>query len=133
MLKFIWVIRMESKHDEILSIGDRINFIIESKNLKKTDFARITSISKTHISDVINNKEKLSPSTIKLICKIFDVNEDWLINGEGDIYIDKAKHKSHVERILKEFDSLNPDFQDIAIIFFSFLSKIQDRINKKKN
>lgn len=124
---------MEIKDNEMPTVGSRIDFIIKSNNLKKTDFARMIRVSKTHVSDVITDKENLSPSTIRLISQTFNINEDWLINGEGDIYIEEPKYNDRVNRIIKEFDNLNPDFQDIAIIFFSYLGKIQDRLNHRKN
>lgn len=59
------------------------------KILKYTqqDYARELGISQSHLSGIENGKETASPTLIKLIGLKFLVNEDWLLKGEGEVFI----------------------------------------------
>ncbi len=63
------------------STGTRIRCIRRAAGLSQVDFSKRICISQSHLSKVECDKMRLSKSAIRLICILFDVNEDWLVNG----------------------------------------------------
>ncbi len=73
------------------------------KNILKItlkEFGLKIGLSTSSISDIENKRVVLTERNIKTICKVFDVNEDWLRNGNEPIFVDKDE-KDIIE-ILKE-------------------------------
>lgn len=66
---------------------DRIQTIIAAKKIKKVDFARRLNISQAFVSELCSGAKSPSDRTISDICREFDVNENWLRTGEGDMFI----------------------------------------------
>lgn len=56
--------------------------------LKKNqlEFALDLGLSRSHISNIENGRENVSTSVIKLISKTYNINEDWIISGEGELF-----------------------------------------------
>lgn len=48
-------------------------------------FGERLGVTKTAISYVVNGKRSLTEQMLKSICREFDVNENWLRTGEGDM------------------------------------------------
>lgn len=61
------------------STGTRIRCIRRAAGLSQVDFSKRICISQSHLSKVECDKMRLSKSAIRLICILFDVNEDWLV------------------------------------------------------
>ena len=63
------------------STGTRIRAIRKKAGLSQIDFSKKICISQGQLSAAENNKMCLSKAVLRLISILFDVNEDWLING----------------------------------------------------
>lgn len=64
----------------------RISKLISALGLKKTEFASRLNISQSHVSNLANGEKIPSDRTISDICREFDVNEEWLRTGEGEMF-----------------------------------------------
>lgn len=51
------------------------------------DFADNVGISRTHLSGIENGKDNPSMPLIKLVCLKYGVNEEWLIDEKGHMFI----------------------------------------------
>ena len=65
------------------------------------------SISRSAVCKMESGENSPSDQTIALICKEFNVNEDWLRTGEGEMF--KEKDGSFTE-LLSELDDSDDDF-----------------------
>lgn len=72
------------------TISERIDFILNSAGVKKTDAARRLSLSNAFISELCSGKKAPSDRTISDICREFDVNETWLRTGEGEMIVARS-------------------------------------------
>lgn len=108
--------------------------ILRKKYLKLTQeaFGKRLGVSRDVIKNIELNllarpNQKLS--LIKLICKEFSVNEDWLLNGTEPMFIEpdtfsldefvKQHNGTDLEiRIMKAYFSLEPDTRNKVIDFF---------------
>ena len=65
----------------------RIIQIREEANLSQEKFAEKLGLSRNFINQVENGKKNISDRTTNDICKKFNINEDWLLNGNGDMHV----------------------------------------------
>lgn len=72
-------------------MNERIKKIRLQCNLNQTDFARRISVSRSAVCKMESGENSPSEQTISLICREFNVNEDWLRTGLGEPYIEVSK------------------------------------------
>jgi transcriptional regulator with XRE-family HTH domain len=66
------------------SIGARVRWLREQKNMSQASLARALGIKPPSLSEIELNKTKSpSASTLLKIAAILDANPDWIINGRG--------------------------------------------------
>ena len=68
----------------------------EILKLSQTDFGNKLGVNRDVINNIENNRlarpdQKLS--LIKLMCKEFGVNEEWLLTGEGEPFVKKTREE----------------------------------------
>jgi len=80
------------------TIADRINQVITTMGIKKTEFARRLKISDSSVSTMCSGKSKPSGQTITMICYEFGIDENWLRTGAGEMYAPKAENE--LERLV---------------------------------
>lgn len=69
-------------------IGDNIQKLRESYlNLSREEFAAAIDLQRTSIYLIETGKRNASERTINSICQQFDVNKDWLLTGEGEVFV----------------------------------------------
>ena len=67
-------------------MNERISTIIEASGIKKTVFADRLNVSQAFVSQLCSGVKQPSDRTIADICREFNVNEDWLRTGEGEMF-----------------------------------------------
>ena len=85
----------------------RILKIRKDSKLNQEDFGLRLNLTKNYISLIETGNRIPSDRTISDICREFNVNEDWLKNGTGDMY--KEKDGSFSE-LLVELEDSDDDF-----------------------
>lgn len=86
---------------------NRILKIRKDSKLNQEDFGLRLNLTKNYISLIETGNRIPSDRTISDICREFNVNEDWLKNGTGDMY--KEKDGSFSE-LLVELENSDDDF-----------------------
>lgn len=66
--------------------GERLLEIRKDYGFTQEFFAQYVGVSKPHISKLEAGKSNPSKTLIRLICRLFKVNEEWLIHGTGKKY-----------------------------------------------
>lgn len=97
-----------SKEEDII-IGKRINELRTSQQIKLTmeKFGERLGVQKSAINKLEKGQNHLTDTMIKTICHEFNVNEEWLRNGSGDMFlIPEDKTAAAVERILTNKDDV---------------------------
>ena len=69
-------------------MNTRIKEIREYVHLTQAEFAKKIGRTKTFISGVECGVYGMSSKTICSICSTFGVNEEWLKNGTGDMFVE---------------------------------------------
>lgn len=72
-------------------INERLKKIRETLKLSQSEFAKKLNLQRNSISLVENGKRNLSDRTIQDICNKFNVNEEWLREGKGEMFCQDEK------------------------------------------
>ena len=99
---------------------NRILKIRKDSKLNQEDFGLRLNLTKNYISLIETGNRIPSDRTISDICREFNVNEDWLKNGTGDMY--KEKDGSFSE-LLVELEDSDDDFIKSLITLYMGLDE----------
>jgi transcriptional regulator with XRE-family HTH domain len=69
-----------------LSINHRVKQVRESLHLTQAQFSKIIALSGGYLAGVELEKRKVNDRLVKLICSSFNVREQWLRSGEGEMF-----------------------------------------------
>ena len=72
-------------------IADRIKNVRKEKKLSQTAFGERLGVARDVISNVELGRVEPKELFIKLLISEFNVNEDWLRTGEGEMYKDEKE------------------------------------------
>ena len=103
-------------------LNHRISKVIDTIGLKKTAFAEKLNVSQAFVSQMCSGVKQPSDRTIADICRTFDVNEEWLRTGEGDMFIQKTRDEQ-LSAFFGDVLSGQPDFRRR---FISVLSRLNE-------
>ena len=77
----------------------RINKLVQISGLTKTEFAKRLGLSQPFVSKMCSGDSIPSDRTISDICRIFDIQEDWLRYGLEPMRAAKSKEEEIAELV----------------------------------
>ncbi|MDE6314052.1 MAG: helix-turn-helix domain-containing protein [Lachnospiraceae bacterium] len=112
-----------------MTINERIKFLRKEKGLNQKQFASLLGITQSGASYMEQPGNNVSDSSIKSICTICNVNEEWLRNGIEPIHIEpdtfsldefvKQHGATDLElQIIKTYFDLDPDTREMLVDHF---------------
>lgn len=104
------------------NINSRICRLITELSMTKTSFAKALNLSQPFVSQICTGYSQPSERTILDICREFNVNEQWLRSGEGDMFLRLSRNDeiaAYVARVMKDESAY---YQQKMLLFFSRLS-----------
>lgn len=81
-----------------MNINARIKKLRQSLNLSQDDFGKKLGVTRGAITNIELNKTEPKPLFINLICEVFNVNTNWLLNGEGDMFLSFSPYEKAYNR-----------------------------------
>lgn len=72
---------------------DRIKTLRKDQDMTQEEFSSKIGLSRNFIAQLESGTKIPSDRTIKDVCRVFDVNEDWLRTGKGDPYIKRTRNQ----------------------------------------
>ena len=117
--------------------GERIRFLRKSLGLNQTQFGAKISLKQTVIGQIENNQSPATPRTIRDICREFNVNEEWLSTGQGEMFCQTEESAiTLIDRIMygeNEFaKSVFKAFASLSEEEWNAVEKIIDRLLELK-
>lgn len=82
------------------TINDRISAVIKATKLTKTAFAERINLSQSYVSSLCIGRKVPSDRTISDICKAFNVDEEWLRTGVGEMFVSIESREAEIFAIL---------------------------------
>ena len=77
-------------------VGERIRAVRRALDLTQTEFGRRIGMKQNTIA-LIEGGRNTSDQTLKAICREFNVSEDWLRTGEGEMFVPKSRDEELAE------------------------------------
>ena len=82
-------------------MNNKIKLLRKELGLTMQEFGKNLGVSKSAISNIENGYNSLTDQMISSICNAYNVNEDWLRNGTGEMFVESSD--SLIEKIVSEF------------------------------
>lgn len=101
-------------------IGARVKKVRLRKGISQEQFGEMIGIKKAAVSKIENGENSLSKGNLLAICRQFNVNKEWLINGNGEMFTLKSKE----DEIRNFFENAISSDSDIAKIQRKFISTL---------
>lgn len=97
------------------SLGMRIKQIRKQEGLNQTEFANKLGSTIGALSRYEIDKVKPNDVFIKHLCKVFHINEEWLRNGNGEMYFTLTDEEQFSEILGELLVSENEQIKDIIM------------------
>ena len=81
------------------TINKQIAALIHEKGMNKSQFAERINVSPQFISAVCTGTKQPSDRTIADICRVYNVNEDWLREGTGEPFMQLSREETIAEYV----------------------------------
>lgn len=109
----------------IATVNRRIKEVREALHLTQTQFSRVISLSSGYLAGVEVEKRKANDRLIKLICSSFNVNEEWLRTGKGNMF--SKNPDEQFTKLVSLYKELEPRYQEYIIKQIGLLLDMQDK------
>ena len=106
------------------AMHDRLKTVRKALGLNQKNFAEQIGLNQNSLSMIEKNHTPVTEKNIKLVCATFNVNEQWLRTGHGEMFC-----ASPYERKMRDICmSLTLENQESLLLIAQELLKIQSRI-----
>lgn len=99
-------------------MNERIKQVRKAKKLSQKEFAENINLSQNHISNIEKGVRPITDRIISDVCKVYNVNKNWLLSGEGEMFKDP----------LEQFVIDDPEIQEFIKSFLKIDETIQEEI-----
>ncbi|MCQ2507278.1 MAG: helix-turn-helix domain-containing protein [Dorea sp.] len=95
-----------------MTIGERLKEVRESlsdgKTVSMAKFAEVLQVSPATINQWEKGKREIPKPMITLICQKYDINETWLLTGEGEMH-EPPSRQQEIAQLVAKLAKLNMD------------------------
>ena len=108
-----------------MSENERIKLIRVTQKLNQTEFGARIGIKASSLSDVERGKNSVPPQVRKAICREFNVREDWLRTGKGEMYAVRSREDELAAAVNNLLSEEKPEFRRRLILALAGLTDSQ--------
>jgi len=98
----------------MIEVNERIKQVRTALNLTQQEFANQILIGQSSLGEIETRGRKVNKRVIQIICTQFGVNEDWLKNGNGEMF-DAEKPDTRKEHLINIYNQLTKPLQNCLI------------------
>lgn len=106
-----------------LTQGERVKDIRKTLNLTLEKFGEHLGVTKVAISNIEKGNRNLTEQMLKSICREFKVNESWLRDGTGEMFVDISRDEEIAEFVGR---TLAHESETFKKDFISMLSRLDE-------
>lgn len=115
---------MMNAGDNMTDFKTRFAFIRNKRSYTQVALAKAIGVSRGVISNIEYGMTKPSQITINALCEALNVNEEWLMNGTGDIEPSNDRSKL-LNKLYRECSELSEAEQLYVLDFIEIMKKHQ--------
>ena len=93
------------------TITDRLKFLRKNLGYSQKEFGRKINISQSQIASYEIGHRELTDRVVNDICREFNVNRDWLLDGVGEMYTLTTEDEKMMELFAELTVNDNPKLQ----------------------
>ncbi|MBR4972652.1 MAG: helix-turn-helix transcriptional regulator [Oscillospiraceae bacterium] len=75
------------------NINERIANLIKTLKITRLRFGEEVGLSSSSVSKLCQGDTVPAPSTIKSICRTYNVREEWLVKGNGEMFVAQTEEE----------------------------------------
>jgi DNA-binding XRE family transcriptional regulator len=102
----------------------RIKEIRKALGLNQKEFAKQIGLTQTSLSMIEVGENAFTEKNVKLICVTFNVSEQWLRTGKGQMF----NSSPYVKEITDIMENLTPDTQQYLLLMAQELLSVQEKL-----
>ena len=68
-----------------MTLGERVKVVRKAQDMTLEEFGKRLNVTKVTMSNIERGNRSLTERMLKDICREFNINEEWLRTGEGDM------------------------------------------------
>ena len=109
--------------------GHRVRELRKKLNLTLEKFGKPLGVGKTAISKIETGENNLTDQMIISICREYNINEDWLRTGEGEMFKERSLSEEvgyYVEDLLS-YDGRGNPFYDMIIEMMKTYTELDEK------
>ena len=104
-----------------MTLGERVKLLRTQKGLTQIEFGKQISASGATVSTTESGKTTPDNQTIAAICGAFNVSEQWLRTGEGEMFRPVSRD-TELAAFFEDLQGSTPDFRHQLVSVLSRLS-----------
>lgn len=104
-------------------MSERIKLLRNKLGMTQDEFSSKISLSRNFIAQIESGTKKPSDRTICDICRAFNVDEEWLRTGNGEMFIPESKDDQISKMITDVFKCEDSDFKKRLIVALAKMDK----------
>lgn len=102
-------------------MNERIKLVRKALKLSQDEFGKKLGVTRGAITNIELNKTEPKPLFVELICNTFDVNEEWLKTGKGEMFVQKTRSEAIADFMV---DMLNEEETSYKRRFIEMLANL---------
>ena len=111
------------------TLQERIKLLRKRLDLNQEGFAEKIGLKRSALSLIEIGKNPLTEQNIKLICLTFNVSRDWLVSGEGAMFVSETPED---REFLELYRQLSPEMQNVVFEHVKTLAEAEKQKNSVK-
>ena len=96
-------------------IKHRLQELRARLKMSQPEFGRKLAVSRDVIVNLEHGRVQPKDMFLDLVCKIYNVNKDWLYNGSGEMFTVDTDLYREIEEGAAVLEAMNPKFRALAI------------------
>jgi transcriptional regulator with XRE-family HTH domain len=109
-----------------MTVNQRLKTLRQALNLTQKAFAKDVFISTSFYTQIETGNRKIKASFLDSICKVYNVNKDWLTTGKGSMFATEPPDVK-LKELVDIYKRLNGHFQGYVLDQVKSLEKIQKK------
>ena len=107
-------------------MNNRIRAVRKAVDLTQQEFAQKIGSTQNILANYEIGRRNPSSSVINNICKTFNVNEEWLRTGDGEMFIQRSEEEEIANLVYDLLDPKDDDFYNAVLALVQAYSELND-------
>lgn len=106
--------------------GERVRELRKALNLTLEKFAEPLGVKKAAISNIENESRNLTEQMTKAICREYSINEEWLRDGTGEMFVQVTEYEKAYNRFGYIMENSSPSKKAALSVLLELLYTVPD-------